>query len=60
MVVYVGHKDSKEKVQYFIKPEKEQLTREHKDLDPARILSKIEIAIKGRKIIKNMKKSKAT
>lgn len=51
IVVYVGHKDSKEKVQYFIKPEKGQLTSDHKDLDPTKILSKIEVSLKGRKII---------
>lgn len=50
IVVYVGHKDSKEKVQYFIKPEKGQLTSDHKDLDHAKILSKIEVSIKGRRI----------
>lgn len=51
IVVYVGHKNSKEKVQYFIKPEKGQLTSDHKDLDPSKILSKIEVIVKGRKII---------
>lgn len=50
IVLYVGHKDSKEKVQYFIKPEKGQLTSDHKDLDPTHILSKIEVQFKGRKI----------
>ena len=51
IVLYVGYKDSKEKVQYFIKPEKGQLTSDHKDLDPAKILSKIEVRLKDRKII---------
>ena len=37
------------KVQYFIKPEKGQVTSDHKDLDPAKILSKIEVKFKGRK-----------
>jgi hypothetical protein len=50
IVLYVGHKDSKEKVQYFIKPEKGQLTSDHKDLNPAKTLSKIEAQFKGRKI----------
>lgn len=50
IVLYVGHKDSKEKVQYFIKPEKGQLTSDHKDLDPSKIISKIEVQLKGRKI----------
>lgn len=48
IVVYVGHKDAKEKAQFFIKPEKGQLTSDHKDMDPAKILSKIEVTIKGR------------
>lgn len=47
IVVYVGHKDDDEKVQYFIKPEKGQVTSHHKDLDPAKIISKIEVQLKG-------------
>ena len=50
IVVYVGHKDSDEKAQFFIKPEKGQLTSDHKDMDPAKILSKIEVQFKGRKL----------
>lgn len=50
IVLYVGHKGDKEKVQYFIKPEKGQLTSDHKDMDPSKILSKIEVTLKGRKI----------
>lgn len=50
IVVYVGHKGSKEKAQFFIKPEKGQLTSDHKDMDPAKILSKIEVQFKGRKL----------
>ena len=48
IVLYIGHKDTKEKVQYFIKPEKGQLTSDYKYMDPAKILSKIEVRIKGR------------
>lgn len=48
IVVYVGHKDSSEKAQFFIKPEKGQLTSDHKDMDPAKVLSKIEVQFKGR------------
>lgn len=50
IVVYVGHKDSTEKAQFFIKPEKGQLTSDHKDMDPAKVLSKIEVKFKGRKL----------
>ena len=50
IIIYVGHKDSNEKVQYFIKPEKGQVTSDHKDLDSAKILSKLEVTFKGRKI----------
>lgn len=50
IVLYVGHKDSKEKAQFFIKPEKGQLTSDHKDMDPANVLSKIEVQFKGRKL----------
>lgn len=48
IIVYVGHTDAKEKAQFFIKPEKSQLTSDHKDLDPAKILSKIVVTLKDR------------
>lgn len=48
IVVYVGHTGTKEKAQFFIKPEKFQLTSDHKDLDPAKILSKIVVTLKDR------------
>jgi len=48
IVVYVGHTGSKDKSQFFIKPEKLQLSSDHKDLDPAKILSKIEVTLKDR------------
>lgn len=50
IVIYVGHKDSGEKAQFFIKPEKGQLTSDHKDMDPAKVLSKIEVLFKGRRL----------
>ena len=50
IVVYVGHKDSTEKAQFFINSEKGQLTSDHKDMDPAKILSKIEVYFKNRKL----------
>lgn len=45
---YVRHVGTKDKTQFFIKPEKCQLTRDHKDLDPARIPSKIEITLRDK------------
>lgn len=51
IVIYVGSKDSNKKSQFFIKPEKLQLTSDHKDLDPATILSKIEVTFKDRTLI---------
>lgn len=48
VVLYIGHKGSGDKVQFFIKPEKGQLSCDHKDLDPAKILSKIEVKLKNR------------
>lgn len=33
IVIYVGHKGEKEKAQFFIKPEKLQLSSDHKDLE---------------------------
>ena len=50
IVLYIGHKDSNEKAQFFIKPEKGQLTSDHKDMDPTKVLSKIEVTFKGKKI----------
>lgn len=50
IVLYIGNKNTKEKSQFFIKPEKSQLTSDHKDLDPATILSKIEVTLKDRKL----------
>ena len=50
IVVYVGHKDDNEKAQFFIKPEKGQVTSDHKDLDPSKILSKIEVKFRRKKI----------
>ena len=51
IVVYVGHKGTNEKAQFFIKPEKLQLSNDHKDLDPAKILTKIEVTFKNKKVI---------
>ena len=50
IVVYIGHKDFKEKAQFFVKPEKGQLTSDHKDMDPAKMLSKIVVHFKDRKL----------
>lgn len=51
IIVYVGHTGSGEKAQLFIKPEKLQLSSDHKDLDPAKILSKIEVTLRDRTLI---------
>ena len=48
VVLYIGHKGEKEKTQFFIKPEKLQLASDHKDLDPAKVLSKIEVTLRDR------------
>ena len=48
IVVYVGHEGTKDKAQFFVKPEKLQLTSDHKDMDPAKVLSKIEVTFKDR------------
>ena len=48
VVLYVSYVGTGDKVQYFIKPEKGQLTSDHKDLDPAKIISKIEVTLKDR------------
>ncbi len=48
IILYIGKTDSNDKVQFFIKPEKLQLSSDYKDLDPAKILSKIEVTLKDR------------
>lgn len=50
VVIYVGKKDKEGKSQFFIKPEKLQLSNDYKDLDPSTILSKIELTLKDRVI----------
>ena len=50
VVLYVSYVGSGNKVQYFIKPEKGQLTSDHKDMDPSKIISKIEVTLKDRKL----------
>jgi len=55
VVLYIGHKGSSNKVQFFIKPEKGQLSSDHKDLDPAKILSKIEVTLKNRTLTQEYK-----
>lgn len=48
VVLYIGYKGSKDKVQFFIKPEKGQLSSDHKDMDPTKVLSKIVVTLKNR------------
>ncbi len=48
VVLYVGHKGTKNKSQFFIKPEKCQLTSDHKDADPSKVLSKVGVTLKDR------------
>lgn len=50
IVLYVGKKDSNEKAQFFIKPEKLQLSHDYKDLDPTKVISKIEVTLRDRTI----------
>ena len=50
VIIYVGNKNEKNKSQFFIKPEKLQLSHDFKDLDPAKILAKIELTLKDRTI----------
>lgn len=50
VILYIGYKGEKEKAQFFIKPEKLQLSHDYKDMDPAKILAKIELTLKDRVI----------
>lgn len=58
IIIYVGHMGTKDKTQFFIKPEKCQLTSDHNDLDPAKILSKIELTLKDRTLSQKYDESK--
>jgi hypothetical protein len=60
IVIYVGKKGVNEKVQFFVKPEKLQLSNDYKDLDPATILSKIEVTLKDRTIIQKYDNNNAS
>lgn len=51
VVLYIGYKGTKDKVQFFIKPERLQLSNDYKDMDPAKVLSKIEVTLKNRNLI---------
>lgn len=53
VILYIGYKGEKEKTQFFIKPEKLQLSHDYKDMDPAKILAKIELTLKDRTIEQN-------
>lgn len=50
IIIYVGKKGDKEKIQFFVKPEKGQLTYDHKDVDPATLLAKMELTLSNKKI----------
>lgn len=48
VIIHIGHSGSLEKTRFFLKPEKCQLTSDYTDLDPAKILSKIEITLRDK------------
>ena len=50
VVLYIGRKSEGKKAQLFVKPEKLQLSHDYKDMDPSKILSKIELVLKDRTI----------
>ena len=45
VILYIGYQGEKDKAQFFIKPEKGQVTFDHKDLDPSRILAKVQVTL---------------
>lgn len=50
VVLYVGKKGDKGKTQFFVKPEKLQLSHDFKDQDPSKVLAKIELTLPDRTI----------
>lgn len=50
VVIYIGNRDKEKKAQIFIKPERGQLSHDHKDLDPSTLISKIEVTLKDKKL----------
>jgi len=53
VVLYIGHKGDKKKAELFIKPEKLGLTHDYHDLDPAKVLARIELTLKDRTIVQD-------
>lgn len=53
IIIYVGHKGNEKKAQFFVKPEKLQLSSDHKDMDPAKVLSKIVVTLRDRTLSQN-------
>ncbi len=53
VVIYLGYKGDKNKAQLFIKPEKLQLSHDFKDMDPAKVLAKLELTLRDRTITQN-------
>lgn len=53
VVIYLGYKGDKNKAQLFIKPEKLQLSHDFKDMDPSKILAKLELTLRDRTITQN-------
>lgn len=51
VILYVGYKRERDKAQFFIKPEKGQLTFDHKDLDPSTMLAGVQVTLANSTII---------
>jgi hypothetical protein len=57
IMIQVFKGDKSKGVQVFVKPEKKQLTTDHNNPDPAKIISKIEVKLNDRVLTHDFRKS---
>ena len=50
LVLYLGDREDKSKVQFFIEPETQKLSHDHSDTEPISVISRIEVEFKNGKI----------
>lgn len=50
LILYLGKRDDGSKVQFFIEPESQKLSHDHKDTEPISVISRIEVQFKEGKI----------
>lgn len=46
LVLYLGDREEKSKIQFFIEPETKKLSHDHKDTEPISVISRVEVQFK--------------